>query len=252
VVCGGLGLVFSPLLLLAAGGMPAPALLGLFLTGFSGGIFFVPLYSLLQERCPPRLLSRTVAVGCILDALFMVVASLAARALTSAAGLGDAETMATLGALAFVFLIVMLLRVPELLFRFRALLGAIGGIDYAGRELVPAAGPVVLVCRGGLGESLAVAGGLARRPRILVGVPLRLERLAARAGIEGFTQERFREALLAGDAVILGWETEPATDSLPGGTVCLVAERTGKRTLRFSRRVCVERTAAGRSSSPAR
>ena len=48
----------------------ADALLGVF-----GGLFIVPLFALIQTRCDPKHLSRTIGGMNILNALFMIVAA---------------------------------------------------------------------------------------------------------------------------------------------------------------------------------
>ena len=40
-----------------------------------GGFYIVPLYALIQTRCPPSHRSRVIAANNILNALFMVVAA---------------------------------------------------------------------------------------------------------------------------------------------------------------------------------
>src|SRR5690606_8533290 len=49
--------------------------------GVFGGIYIVPLFALVQTRCDPTHLSRTIAGMNILNALFMVVAALLAMVL---------------------------------------------------------------------------------------------------------------------------------------------------------------------------
>lgn len=72
-----------------------PVLAALFLIGVAGGLYIVPLYSWLQDYCPSATRSRTIAAGCILDALFMVAASFLYNA---ASGLGGAVLLVPAGA----------------------------------------------------------------------------------------------------------------------------------------------------------
>jgi MFS family permease len=58
----------------------------LLLLGLFGGLFIVPLYTMMQERSAPELRARIVAANNILNALFMVVGALAAAALLAAGG----------------------------------------------------------------------------------------------------------------------------------------------------------------------
>ena len=48
----------------------------IFMLGVSGGIYIVPLYALVQQRSEPSKCSRIIAANNVLNALFMVVASI--------------------------------------------------------------------------------------------------------------------------------------------------------------------------------
>ncbi len=56
-------------------------LLGLFVIAFSCGIYIVPLYAIIQHRCEPKYLSRVIAANNVMNALFMVLASIVIVAL---------------------------------------------------------------------------------------------------------------------------------------------------------------------------
>jgi MFS family permease len=88
----GIDLAFaSPTLLPAGAPLPLLSLLGLhatwrvlfdlFALGLFGGFFIVPLYALIQIRSAPEQRARIIAANNILNALFMVVGSLAAAGL---------------------------------------------------------------------------------------------------------------------------------------------------------------------------
>lgn len=66
--------------------------------GISGGLFTVPLYTLMQERSAAKHRSQTIAANNIVNALFMVVAALFAIALR-AAGVSPTALFAIVGAL---------------------------------------------------------------------------------------------------------------------------------------------------------
>ena len=60
------------------------ALADLFLLAMFGGFYSVPLYALIQSRCEPHHRARIIAANNILNALFMVVASIMAAGLLAA------------------------------------------------------------------------------------------------------------------------------------------------------------------------
>jgi hypothetical protein len=89
------------------------------LIGVFGGFFIVPLFALIQTRCDPKHLSRTIAGMNILNALFMVAAAGVAIALLKA-GLTIPEMFlatAMLNALVAAYIFSL---VPEFLMRFLA------------------------------------------------------------------------------------------------------------------------------------
>jgi acyl-[acyl-carrier-protein]-phospholipid O-acyltransferase / long-chain-fatty-acid--[acyl-carrier-protein] ligase len=59
-------------------------LLDLFMIAFSGGLFAVPLYALIQESSDPHHVSRNIAANNIVNALFMVVSTVLAGLMLSA------------------------------------------------------------------------------------------------------------------------------------------------------------------------
>lgn len=115
--------------------------------GVFGGFYIVPLFALIQLRCDPRHLSRTIAGMNILNALFMVAAAGLAIVL-----LGQGATIAQL------FLLTALLNalvaiyifslVPEFLLRFLAwlLIHTIHRVNGVNLDRIPAKGGAVLVC----------------------------------------------------------------------------------------------------------
>jgi hypothetical protein len=70
----------------------------LLMIAFFGGIYIVPLYTIMQSRCKPAYRSRTVATNNIMNALFMVLGSLIAMAMLKA-GLSSMEIFLAVGLL---------------------------------------------------------------------------------------------------------------------------------------------------------
>jgi 1-acyl-sn-glycerol-3-phosphate acyltransferase len=122
-------------------------LLDILCIGISGGIFIVPLYAFVQNRSRREDVSRIIGACNILNALFMVAASLLGAA-ALAAGLsirGLLLLTALLNALVAAYLYVL---VPEFALRFLAylLVRCIYRLRVTGIGNVPERGPALLVC----------------------------------------------------------------------------------------------------------
>jgi 1-acyl-sn-glycerol-3-phosphate acyltransferase len=132
--------------LLALPGVPH-ILADLVLLGIFGGFFIVPLFALIQSRCDPKHVARTIAGTNILNALFMVGAAGVAILLLGR-GFTIPEMFLTTAILnAFVAIYIFSL-VPEFLMRFLAwmLIHTAYRIKTVDAERIPAEGPAVLVC----------------------------------------------------------------------------------------------------------
>jgi MFS family permease len=80
--------------------------------GIVGGIYIVPLFALVQTRCDPQHMSRTIAGMNILNALFMVAAALVAMVLLKA-GLSIPQLFLLTALLNAVFALGLFIAVPE-------------------------------------------------------------------------------------------------------------------------------------------
>ena len=116
------------------------------LSAFSG-LYSVPLYALIQSRAPPTHVARIVAANNILNALFIVVASIAAAALLSS-GLTIPEVFLVAALMNAAVAAYIYFLVPEFLLRFVAwvVVHVLYRVRTVGKERLPEAGPVVLVC----------------------------------------------------------------------------------------------------------
>ena len=114
---------------------------------FFGGLYSVPLYALIQSRAEKTHVARIVAANNILNAIFMVVASLLAGSLL-AAGLTIPQLFLVTGILNAVVALYIYRLVPEFLLRFVAwvLAHSLYRIRTVGAERIPEQGPAVLVC----------------------------------------------------------------------------------------------------------
>jgi 1-acyl-sn-glycerol-3-phosphate acyltransferase len=133
--------------------------------GMFGGFFIVPLFALIQIRCDPAHISRTIAGMNILNALFMVAAAGVAIVL-----LGQGFTIpqlflftALLNALVALYIFSL---VPEFLMRFLAwlLIHTIHRVKCIDAERIPAHGPAVLVCNHVSYVDAIVIGAASPRP----------------------------------------------------------------------------------------
>jgi 1-acyl-sn-glycerol-3-phosphate acyltransferase len=122
-------------------------LLDCLLIGVFGGLYIVPLFALIQTRCDPQHMSRTIAGMNILNALFMVVAALLAMVLLNA-GLSIPQLFMVTAILNAVVALYIFTVVPEFLLRFLAwlMLHTTHRVRTFNAERIPAEGGAVLVC----------------------------------------------------------------------------------------------------------
>ena len=125
----------------------ARILIDIVMIGVFGGFFIVPLFALIQTRCDPKHISRTIAGMNILNALFMVAAAGVAIVL-----LGQGFTIpqlflitAILNALVAAYIFSL---VPEFLMRFLAwlLIQTVHRVKVVDGDRIPKEGAAVLVC----------------------------------------------------------------------------------------------------------
>ena len=118
------------------------ALLSLF-----AGIYSVPMYALIQMRSQSTHRARIIAANNILNALFMIVSSLAAGALI-AVGFTISELFLIIGLANAVVAFYIFMLVPEYLLRFVAWMASrfVYRFKVQGDEQIPTEGAAVLVC----------------------------------------------------------------------------------------------------------
>ena len=117
------------------------------LLGVFGGFFIVPLFALIQTRCDPQHVSRTIAGMNILNALFMV-ASAGVAVFLIKRGFTIPEMFLTTALLNAVVAVYIFSLVPEFLMRFLAwlLIHTIHRVSTVDVERIPEEGAAVLVC----------------------------------------------------------------------------------------------------------
>ncbi|MCI1006254.1 MFS transporter [Herbaspirillum sp. C7C8] len=115
--------------------------------GLFGGLYIVPLFALIQTRCDPAHVSRTIAGMNIMNALFMVVSALVAMVLLKA-GLTIPQIFLATAIMNGVVAVYIFSLVPEFLIRFLAwiLIHTFYRVRIINGQAIPEEGPAVLVC----------------------------------------------------------------------------------------------------------
>ncbi|TFW33575.1 MFS transporter [Massilia horti] len=153
----------------AAGLLAQPGVLrilaDLLLLGVFGGFYIVPLFALIQTRCDPKHVARTIAGTNILNALFMVAAAGVAILMIKNGFTIPEMFLATALMNAVVALYIFSL-VPEFLMRFLAwlLIHTIHRVRTVGVDSIPDSGPAVLVCNHVSYVDAIVIGAASPRP----------------------------------------------------------------------------------------
>ncbi len=122
--------------------------LGLFLLGVSGGVFYVPLVAMVQLRAQRDRLGGTIAASNVLTALLALATLVSSNAIANAFGLDGSRLFLGLGLLTIAVMIYCCWLLPEFLVRFIfwAFTHTIYRVRVIGREHVPGDGPGLLVC----------------------------------------------------------------------------------------------------------
>ncbi len=111
------------------------------------GLFSVPMYALIQLRCPSTHRARIIAANNILNAIFIIVSSLGAGVLLGA-GVTVPGVFLTVGVLNAVVAAYIFVLVPEYLLRFIAfvLTRCVYRFRVRGDAHIPVEGAAILVC----------------------------------------------------------------------------------------------------------
>ena len=140
-------------------------LLDLALLGAFGGIYSVPLYALIQQRSDPRHLSRIIAANNILNAAFMVAASIISIVLLSA-GVSIPELFLVLAVLNAIVAVYIFGLLPEFLMRFMAwiFVTILYRVKVSGVDKIPERGPAIVVCNHVSYVDAIILSAAVRRP----------------------------------------------------------------------------------------
>lgn len=121
-------------------------LFDLFMIGFFGSFFIVPLYALIQTRSDEKTCSQVIAANNIANAIFMVASALMVMAFY-AASLDSSDILFVLAILSFIVSFGIMLVLPEFFLRFTIWLLAktIYRLEYTGREQIPQKGAAIVI-----------------------------------------------------------------------------------------------------------
>jgi len=122
-------------------------LIDLAMIGAFAGFYSVPLYALIQKRSKRQHLSRIIAANNIINAIFMVVASLMSIVILNL-GFSVPQLFLVLAALNIVVAIYIYSLLPEFMMRFLAwiVINVLYRIRPAGLDNIPQKGPAIVVC----------------------------------------------------------------------------------------------------------
>ncbi len=145
-------------------------LVDLGLIGLFGGFYIVPLYALIQHRSPPQRLSRIIAANSVMNALFMVLASVYAVAALGA-GLSIPQLFLVTAVMTAAVCLFIFTLVPEFTMRFIVwlLVHTIYRMNKRGMAHIPEQGGVLLVCNHvSFMDGLILAGAVRRPARFVM------------------------------------------------------------------------------------
>jgi 1-acyl-sn-glycerol-3-phosphate acyltransferase len=143
--------------------------------GVSGGLFIVPLYAFIQMRTRPEIRSRVIAANNILNALFMVLASIMGAVLLSRFELSIPQFFLVLVILNVTVALYIYSVIPEFTMRFLVwvMTGTMYRVKTRDLHYIPDEGAAVVVCNHvSLVDGPLIAGACRRPIRFVVFEPI--------------------------------------------------------------------------------
>lgn len=146
-------------------------LMDLMMIGIFGGLYIVPLYSMIQIRTRPEIRARVIAANNIMNALLMVASSLAAVLTIGLLKLSIPQFFLFLVILNLMVACYIYSMVPEFVIRF--MMWVLSKIMYRVKrynlDVVPEEGAVVLICNHvTFVDTLFIAGSIQRNIRFVM------------------------------------------------------------------------------------
>ena len=146
-------------------------LVDLMMIGIFGGLYIVPLYSMIQIRTRPEIRARVIAANNIMNALLMVASSLVAALMIGLFKLSIPQFFLFLVILNLIVACTIYSMVPEFVIRF--MMWVLSKIMYRVKrynlDVVPEEGAVVLICNHvTFVDTLFIAGSIQRNIRFVM------------------------------------------------------------------------------------
>ena len=146
-------------------------LMDLMMIGIFGGLYIVPLYSMIQIRTRPEIRARVIAANNIMNALLMVASSLVAALMIGLLKLSIPQFFLFLVILNLIVACYIYSMVPEFVIRF--MMWVLSKIMYRVKrynlDVVPEEGAVILVCNHvTFVDTLFIAGSIQRNIRFVM------------------------------------------------------------------------------------
>ena len=226
---GSIGMGFAGLWLASSGDSYTWAAVSMGFLGFAGGLFIVPLSSLLQQRSDPKERGRLIATNNFVNMFGVLLASGALYLLADVLAFSPDRIIGLFGWVTFAVTLYMLTLIPDFLIRF-----VLWGVTHTfyririvGQENVPFRGPALLVSNHvSLIDGFFVGACVQRFIRFLVYRPY-------------YEQQPFHWVLRKMNAIpIQGGDPEKVAESIElareqlrqGHIVCIFAEGSVSRT----------------------
>ncbi|GHB07130.1 MFS transporter [Modicisalibacter luteus] len=149
--------------------------LDLALIGVGGGLYIVPLYTLVQLASHDEHRARMIAANNLLNALFMILAAVFGIVVLSVFGASLHVFFAGLAGIALATGIYVLMANPRSVLRLAifALTHVLYRLRFTGRNHIPAEGPALVVCNHvSFMDALILGGGSPRPLRFLMDRPI--------------------------------------------------------------------------------
>ena len=150
-------------------------LMDIVLIGLSGGLYIVPLYANIQSRTEDSSRARVIAFNNMLNALFMVIASVLGIILLGVAGLSIPEFFLVVALMNIAVALFIYYQVPEFTMRFLVWLlsHTLYRVRHQGLEHIPEQGAAIIASNHvSFVDALLIAGAVRRPIRFIMYKPI--------------------------------------------------------------------------------
>ncbi|MCO1333245.1 MFS transporter [Microbulbifer sp. OS29] len=147
----------------------------LVLLGIFGGLYIVPLYTMIQDRSDPAIRAQTISVNNILNALFMVISALLGIVFLNGLGATIPQFFLVIALMNAAVAIFVFAKVPEFAMRLLVwiLSHTLYRVKHEGLEQIPTEGPALIACNHvSYIDALLLAGAVRRPIRFIMYKPI--------------------------------------------------------------------------------